>query len=93
MRSKFTMAGRYLTHRGTCPYTGEAFVRRYWLPVGTEDRPGGYVRIDTSADGRYPGTLGGQPHTNGSTWSCRTMAGLAALVRAEWRRECAQARK
>ena len=82
MRSKFIItAHNAVTHIGACPYTGQKFVRRYWV------RPeGGYVYVDATRDGSLPGTLGGQPHTNGVTWRCKPEH-LLSLVKEEWRRD------
>lgn len=88
MRSKFMATGyNTVVHTGTCPFTDQDFVRRYWV------RPeGGYVRVDYTRDGSQPGILGQQPHTNGSTWQCRPEH-LLTLIKNEWRaeRRCAAA--
>jgi hypothetical protein len=87
MRSKFIKTGsNTVTHTGICPFSKVEFVRRYWV------RPqGGYVYIDTSHDGRLPGTLGRQPHTDGVTWECAPEY-LLVLIKEEWRREMRQAK-
>ena len=86
MRSKFTVTGyNTVTHTGKCPWSGDEFVRRYWTPIRTDGRSG-YVRVDTTDDGSCPGTLGTQPHTDGSTWMCRPEH-LLDLVKREWRIE------
>lgn len=82
-RSTFRIEGQTLTHCGTCPYTGDAFTRRYWLP-----QRGGYVRLDDSRHGDHPGTLGRQPtDRDGSTWRASNMDDLRAQVKTAWRRE------
>lgn len=86
-RSTFEIDGQYVTHTGTCPWTQEPFVRRYWIP-----EKGGYVRLDDSKRGDCPGTLGRQPHTNGTTWRAANIADLVALVKREWRAEKRQAK-
>jgi phage terminase small subunit len=68
-------------HLGTCPWTGDQFVRRYWVPLS-----GGYVYVDDSNHGKNSGTLGRQPtYKDGSTWRSDPEH-LMALVKREWRR-------
>lgn len=82
MRSKFTQTGpNTVEHAGTCPWTDEAFTRRYWVPLS-----GGYVYVDDTRSGNRPGTLGKQPYTNGSTWRS-TPESLLSLIKSEWRQE------
>ena len=85
-RSKFTVTGyNTVEHRGTCPLTGEAFIRRYWTPIRT-DGYAGYVRMDDTEDGSRPGTLGKQPHDSGVTWMCKP-ENLLDMVKREWQAE------
>lgn len=92
MRSKFTVTGyNTVEHRGTCPLTGEDFIRRYWTPIRT-DGYAGYVRVDDSKDGSMGGTLGKQPYTNGATWMCKPEQ-LLGMVKRDWRVEKRMATK
>lgn len=92
MRSKFTVTGyNTVEHRGECPWTGEAFVRRYWVAIRA-DGYAGYVRVDDSKDGTRPGTLGTQPHNSGVTWMCKPEH-LLDMVKREWKAEKRMAAK
>ena len=92
MRSKFERTSyNTVEHRGVCPFTDEAFVRRYWVAIRT-DGYAGYVRVDDTEDGSRPGTLGKQPTTHGVTWTSYP-ENLLALVKREWRVEKRMAAK
>ena len=91
MRSKFERTGyNRVEHRGVCPFTDEAFVRRYWVPLTSSGY--GYVWVDDTKDGSRGGTLGKQPTTNGMTWTCKPEQ-LLDLVKREWRVEKRMATK
>lgn len=81
MRATYTISGQYIDHRYADPWSGTICHVRYWLPAR-----GGYVRMDVPPFAR-PGTLGDQPHTNGTTWRATDIADLLQQIKADLRRQ------